>query len=145
MPALAHELARLIGPFHGVSLRWSRRNAGISGDAPRHARPQTTGPPVSKIVAAYRGIWRLSSMRPVAGAPLQPFIFCLIYQTDKARLGMARAAFRGFLPTFAGNVSFITQSISNPAIFRVGALARQRVGMRGYPRDRRADLDGRNA
>jgi hypothetical protein len=26
--ALPHELARLIGPFHGSDLRWSRRNAG---------------------------------------------------------------------------------------------------------------------
>jgi len=26
--ALTHELARLIGPFHGSDLRWSRRNAG---------------------------------------------------------------------------------------------------------------------
>ena len=31
VPALAHELARLIGPFHGRSLRWSRRNAGCFG------------------------------------------------------------------------------------------------------------------
>ena len=31
MTALAHKLARLIGPFHGVFLRWSRRNAGCIG------------------------------------------------------------------------------------------------------------------
>jgi len=29
--ALTHELARLIGPFHGCDLRWSRRKAGCVG------------------------------------------------------------------------------------------------------------------
>ena len=46
MAALAHELARLIGPFHGVFLRWSRRNAGCVGWFSSATLPQKdAGPP----------------------------------------------------------------------------------------------------
>jgi hypothetical protein len=52
---------------------------------------------VSKIVAAYRGIRRLSSMRPVVGAPPRPFTFCLIYQIHRSMTGIARTKASRFL------------------------------------------------
>jgi hypothetical protein len=62
--ALTHELARLIGPFHGSDLRWSRRNAGCCWVPP----PGLVSPAYlqghrRQIHAAYKGGGPLSSMQ----------------------------------------------------------------------------------
>ncbi len=86
MPALAHELARLIGPFHGVSLRWSRRNAGCFGwCAPARSSANVRGRRC-RIRAAYKGQGLVSSMRRDARAGSRRFIFRLIYQLHRADL-----------------------------------------------------------
>jgi hypothetical protein len=87
MPALAHELARLIGPFHGVSLRWSRRNAGCFGwCAPARSSANARGRRC-RIGAAYKGQGLVSSMRRDARAGSRRFIFRLIYQLHRAGIG----------------------------------------------------------
>jgi hypothetical protein len=62
--ALPHELARLIGPFHGSDLRWSRRNAGwCRVPPPGLVSPAYLQGHRRQIHAAYKGGRPLSSMQ----------------------------------------------------------------------------------
>lgn len=62
--ALPHELARLIGPFHGSGLRWSRRNAGCCWmPPPELASPAPGQGHRRQIPAAYKGGGPSSSMQ----------------------------------------------------------------------------------
>lgn len=64
--ALPHELARLIGPFHGSGLRWSRRNAGCCRvPSPELVSPAFAGAPASNSGGLIRETGRFRQCKAV--------------------------------------------------------------------------------
>lgn len=95
--ALPHELARLIGPFHGSVLRWSRRIAGCFGCRRRGwFRLRFAGSTDVQIHAAYKGDRPLSSMQT---GPLTGFT------AGSARPGMVLSLGRSHLPSKNSDMS----------------------------------------
>jgi hypothetical protein len=102
VPALAHELARLIGPFHGEFSAARGTMPDVSGDGAAARALCGRRASDAGIGAAYRGSGPLSSMRSGDRPGPVRSIFPLSYQWHTAHCRAGRSGRRRVRPAPAG-------------------------------------------